>query len=77
MTARYGQLANFFMKLTDLGLMLAALWLAIVINYAPADQATVSAYAVDFLSTRIKLGNALLGGLLLIVWYITFELQGL
>jgi exopolysaccharide biosynthesis polyprenyl glycosylphosphotransferase len=77
MTDRYGQLANFFLKMADLGLMLLALWLAIVINYAPADQLSVPAYAVDFLSSRIKVGNALLGGLLLIIWYIAFELQGL
>lgn len=77
MTDRYGQLANFFLKMADLGLMLLALWLAIVINYAPADQLSVPAYAVDFLSSRIKVGNALLGGLLLVIWYITFEIQGL
>src|ERR1051325_5919336 len=77
MTARYGQLANFFLKMNDLALMLAALGLGIVLNYAPAGESSVPAYAVDFLSTRIKLGNALLAGLLLIAWYITFELQGL
>jgi exopolysaccharide biosynthesis polyprenyl glycosylphosphotransferase len=77
MTTRYGQLANFFMKLSDLGLMLVALWLAIVINYAPADQSSVPAYAVNFLSSRIKVGNALLGGALLLIWYMVFELQGL
>src|SRR6266852_7184924 len=77
MTARYGQLANFFLKMSDLVLMLAALAIAIVINYAPSDEPSVPAYAFDFLSTRIKLSNALLAGLLLIVWYITFELQGL
>lgn len=77
MTTRYGQLANFFMKLSDLGLMLVSLWLAIVINYAPADQASVPAYAVNFLSSRIKVGNALLGGALLLIWYMVFELQGL
>jgi exopolysaccharide biosynthesis polyprenyl glycosylphosphotransferase len=77
MTARYGQLANFFLKVSDLALMLAALAIAIVINYAPSDQHTVPAYAFDFLSTRIKLGNALLAGLLLVAWYISFELQGL
>jgi FlaA1/EpsC-like NDP-sugar epimerase len=76
MTARYGQLANFFLKMSDLVLMLLALALAIVLNYAPSEP-SVPAYAVDFLSTRIKLGNALLAGLLLIVWYIAFELQGL
>ena len=76
MTARYGQLANFFLKMSDLLLMLSALALAIVINYAPPEP-SVPAYAVDFLSTRIKLGNALLAGLLLVIWYIAFELQGL
>ena len=77
MTARYGQLANFFLKMSDLVLMLSALLLAIVINYAPSGESSVPAYTVDFLSTRIKLGNALLGGLLIVVWYIAFELQGL
>ena len=77
MTARYGQLANFFLKMSDLVLMLSALLLAIVINYAPSGEPSVPAYAVDFLSTRIKLGNALLAGLLLVIWYIAFELQGL
>ena len=77
MTARYGQLANFFLKMTDLALMLLALAIAIVINYAPSDQLSVPAYALDFLSTRVKVGNALLGGLLLVIWYIAFELQGL
>jgi exopolysaccharide biosynthesis polyprenyl glycosylphosphotransferase len=77
MTARYGQLGNFVLKMSDLALMLLALWIAIVINYAPSDQLSVPAYALDFLSSRIKVGNALLGGLLLVIWYIAFELQGL
>jgi exopolysaccharide biosynthesis polyprenyl glycosylphosphotransferase len=77
MTTRYGQLANFSLKLTDLLLMLAALGLAIVVIYAPSSPVPVTSYAVDFLSTRIKIANALLGGLLLLVWYIAFHLQGL
>lgn len=77
MTSRYGQIANFFLKMIDLALMLSALAVAIVVNYAPSDQLSVSAYAVDFFSTRIKVGNALLCGLLLVIWYIAFELQGL
>ena len=77
MTARYGQLGNFVLKMSDLALMLLALWIAIVINYAPSDHLSVTAYALDFLSSRIKVGNALLGGLLLVIWYIAFELQGL
>src|SRR3954453_8697034 len=76
MTDRYGQLANFTLKLTDLLLMLAALGLAILINYAPNAPLSVSAYALDFLHTRIKVGNALLGGVLILTWYLTFYLQG-
>ena len=76
MTDRYGQLANFSLKATDLLLMLAALGLGIVINYAPAAPLPVPAYAVNFLSTRIKVGNALLGGLLLVIWYLAFYFQG-
>ena len=76
MTDRYGQLANFTLKLTDLVLMLTALVLGIVINYAPTAPVPLPAFAFDFLSTRIKVGNALLGGLLLITWYLAFYLQG-
>jgi len=76
MTARYGQLANFSLKLTDLLLMLLALAAGILINYAPSEARSLSDYAVDFLSTRIKVGNALLGALLLIIWAVAFSLQG-
>lgn len=76
MTARYGQLANFASKVTDLLLMLIALGLGIVINYAPAAPLPVPDYAVDFFSTRIKVGNALLGVLLLIIWHLAFYFQG-
>jgi hypothetical protein len=76
MTARYGQLANFASKVTDLLLMLIALGLGIVINYAPAAPLPVPEYAVDFFSTRIKVGNALLGVLLLIIWHLAFYFQG-
>jgi hypothetical protein len=57
MTARYGQLANFFLKMTDLSLTLLALAIGIVINYAPAAKTDVSTYALDFLSSRVKVGN--------------------
>ncbi|MCU1268090.1 MAG: hypothetical protein JWM21_4408 [Acidobacteria bacterium] len=76
MTTRYGQLANFASKVTDLLLMLASLGLGIVINYAPTAPLPVPAYAVDFFSTRIKVGNALLGILLLVVWHLAFVFQG-
>jgi exopolysaccharide biosynthesis polyprenyl glycosylphosphotransferase len=77
MTSRYGQLANFVLKVTDLLLWVFALGLTIVINYQPATHLGVSDYTVDFLSTRIKIANALLLGLLLVVWYVAFNLQGL
>ncbi|HVQ37500.1 MAG TPA: hypothetical protein VMS31_08205, partial [Pyrinomonadaceae bacterium] len=75
MIARYGQLANLFLKVSDLLLMLCALSLAIVLNYA--SQTPVSEYAIDFLSTRVKVANALLGAGMLLVWYIVFNLQGI
>jgi exopolysaccharide biosynthesis polyprenyl glycosylphosphotransferase len=77
MIARYGQLANLFLKVSDMLLMLCALSLAIVLNYAPAARVPASAYAIEFLSTRVKVGNALLGACMLLVWYIVFNLQGI
>lgn len=77
MIPRQGQLANLFLKVTDLGLMFLALSLAIIINYAPQDSLPVPAYAVDFFSSRIKVGNALLGALMVVVWYVIFNMQGI
>jgi exopolysaccharide biosynthesis polyprenyl glycosylphosphotransferase len=76
MVARHGQITNLALKVTDLLLMLGALSLSIVINYAPEAPIPVPEYAVDFLSTRIKVANALLCGFMMIVWYILFNLQG-
>lgn len=77
MIARYGQLANLFLKGSDLLLMLAALCVAILLNYAPEAPVPVSDYAIDFLSTRVKVTNALLGAAMLIAWYLVFNLQGI
>ncbi|HWN09642.1 MAG TPA: sugar transferase [Pyrinomonadaceae bacterium] len=77
MIARYGQLANLFLKGSDLLLMLAALSVAILINYAPAASVPASEYAIDFLSTRVKVTNALLGAAMLLAWYLVFNLQGI
>src|SRR4051812_18764310 len=76
MTTRHGQLANLTLRFTDLSLMLCALSLAIVINYAPHEPVPIATYAVDFFSTRVKVGNALLCGLMVFVWYLLFALQG-
>jgi exopolysaccharide biosynthesis polyprenyl glycosylphosphotransferase len=77
MIARYGQLANLFLKVSDLLLMLCALSLAIVLNYASAARIPVSEYTLEFLSTRVKVANALLCAGMLVVWYIVFNLQGI
>jgi hypothetical protein len=77
MIARYGQLANLFLKVSDLLLMLCALSLAIILNYASAAHIPISDYAVDFLSTRVKVTNALLCACMLLVWYVVFNLQGI
>jgi exopolysaccharide biosynthesis polyprenyl glycosylphosphotransferase len=76
MTQRYGQLANFTLKVTDLLLMLAALVLGIVFNYSPVTPGAVSDYALDFLHTRVKVGNVLLVALMLGIWYVAFYVQG-
>jgi exopolysaccharide biosynthesis polyprenyl glycosylphosphotransferase len=77
MISRYGQLANLFLKVSDLLMMLCALSLAIVINYGTHAPVPISEYAIDFLSTRVKVVNALLCGALLVAWYIVFNLQGI
>ena len=74
MTARHGQLSNFFLKVSDLSLVLVSLGIAVVYYYAPNHD---PGFAIDYLSNRIKLSNALLGFALLIVWHISFGAQGL
>jgi exopolysaccharide biosynthesis polyprenyl glycosylphosphotransferase len=76
MIARYGQLANVALKISDLLLMLMALGLAIVVNYAPEAPIPVPDYALEFLSTRVRVANALLCGLMALTWYLVFALQG-
>ena len=77
MVPRQGQLANLFLKVTDLALMFCALCLAIIVNFAPQNPQPVSAYAIDFFSSRIKVANALLCALMVVIWYIIFNMQGI
>ncbi len=77
MTARYGQLANLSLKVTDLLLMLVSVSLAIIVNYAPQDPLPVTEYTLDFLSTRVKVANALLCALMVLIWYVIFTVQGI
>ena len=77
MIPRQGQLANLFLKVTDLALMFSALSLAIIVNFAPENSQPVSASAIDFFSSRIKVANALLCAMMVIIWYIIFNMQGI
>jgi exopolysaccharide biosynthesis polyprenyl glycosylphosphotransferase len=74
MTARHGQLSNFFLKVSDLSLVLVALAIAVVYYYAPSHN---PGFAIDYLSNRIKLSNAMLGFALIVIWHISFGVQGL
>jgi exopolysaccharide biosynthesis polyprenyl glycosylphosphotransferase len=74
MTDRNGSLSNYFLKLSDLSLLLVALGLTIVHRYSPAENPS---FVVDYLSERIKVGNALLGIALIICWHAAFAVQGL
>jgi exopolysaccharide biosynthesis polyprenyl glycosylphosphotransferase len=75
MTQRYGALSNFFLKVSDLALVLCALGLTIVFRYSPTHHNI--GFALDYLSERIKVSNALLGVALLITWHLAFAVQGL
>ncbi|HEV2884252.1 MAG TPA: sugar transferase [Pyrinomonadaceae bacterium] len=72
-----GQLSNLLLRVSDLVMMLCALLLAIIINYAPQDPLPLPDYALDFLSSRIKVGNALLGALMVGIWVVVFNMQGI
>lgn len=74
MTSRYGALSNFFLKVSDLGLVVISLVLTIVFRYSPSNNVD---FAVDYLSERIKVSNAILGAGLLITWHLAFAVQGL
>ncbi|HKP38083.1 MAG TPA: sugar transferase [Pyrinomonadaceae bacterium] len=74
MTSRYGALTNFFLKVTDLSLVLISLVLTIILRYSPSNDIT---FAVDYLSERVKVSNAVLGAGLLITWHLAFAVQGL
>ncbi|HEX8286910.1 MAG TPA: sugar transferase [Pyrinomonadaceae bacterium] len=77
MNTPQGQLSTLALKTADLLLLLFALLLTEIINHAPDSELGVYDYSVNFLSTRIKLSNAILCGSLLIVWHIFFNVRGL
>jgi exopolysaccharide biosynthesis polyprenyl glycosylphosphotransferase len=74
MTDRNGSLSNFFLKLSDVSLLLVSLALTIVLRYSPAEN---PGFVIDYLSNRIKVTNALLGFSLVLSWHIAFVVQRL
>lgn len=77
MKSPQGQLSTLALKTADLLLLLAALLATEIINHAPESQLDVLDYSVNFLSTRVKLSNAILCVLLLVVWHVFFHVRGL
>ncbi len=77
MTTTHGQLVTLALKTADLLLLLCALLMTEIFNYAPQSKLNVVDYSVDFFSTRVKLSNAILCVMLLIVWHIFFNIRGL
>lgn len=77
MNFRQGQLSLLFLKSADLVLILFALGATIVINFAPETNMSMPEYSLDFLSTRIKLSNAVLCVLLMGIWHYCFRVYGL
>ena len=68
-----GQLATLCLKVADILVLLAALGLTIVLNYAPEAKMSAPNYAVDFLSTRVKVSNVIICLVLLGVWHGAFR----
>ncbi len=77
MNFRQGQLSLLFLKSADLTLLLFALGMTIVLNYAPETSMSVPEYSLDFLSTRVKLSNAILFSVLMYIWHYCFRIYGL
>src|SRR5258708_13789163 len=74
MTNRNGSLSNYFLKLSDVSLLLVSLGLTIVYRYSPDENPN---FVVDYRSERIKVTNALLGIALVLAWHAAFSVQGL
>ncbi len=77
MNFKRGQLSLIALKSADSLLLLFAFGATILLNFAPESEKSLSEYSLDFLSTRIKLSNAVLFGLLLYIWHFCFRHYGL
>ena len=74
MPAPYRKLYLLYLQCMDLLLMVAALSLTIMLNYAKDNYGQ---YAITFVTDRVKVTNAVLIGLLLFVWHQAFSVRGL
>ena len=74
MSAPYRKLYLLYLQFMDVALMVAALSLTLMFNYA---QEQYVPYIIGFATDRIKITNAILIGLLLFVWHQAFNLHGL
>jgi len=74
MTVRHGSISDFFLKLSDLSLLLISLGGTIVYRYSPEQN---PGFVFDYLSQRVKVANAILGFLLILSWYAAFAGQRL
>jgi exopolysaccharide biosynthesis polyprenyl glycosylphosphotransferase len=74
MTDSHGTISNAFLKVSDLSLMLVSLSLVIVHRYSPGEN---FGFLFSYLSERVKVGNAILGFLLILFWHAAFAAQGL
>ncbi|MFN7931357.1 MAG: sugar transferase [Blastocatellia bacterium] len=74
MPSPYRKLYLLYLQCMDLLLMIVALSLTLVFNYAQTDYVH---YIIDFATDRIKVTNAILIGVLLFVWHQAFKIHGL
>jgi|SoiMetStandDraft_5_1073268.scaffolds.fasta_scaffold01848_4 exopolysaccharide biosynthesis polyprenyl glycosylphosphotransferase len=74
MIDRHATISNAFLKLSDLSLILVSLALVIVHWYSPSENPD---FLISYLSERVKVGNALLGFMLILFWHAAFAAQGL
>src|SRR4051812_20172477 len=77
MAPRSGHISNSILRAVDQSMMVAAVGVSILWNYAPEGGLQSAAFAAEFLSARVKVSNIALGTLVLIFWHLSFSVQGL
>jgi exopolysaccharide biosynthesis polyprenyl glycosylphosphotransferase len=78
MTSKQGQISLLFLNGADFVLLVFSLGAAIVLTNAGSREGmSVPEFSVDFFSARVKLSNAILCGLLLLIWHVCFRFSGL